>query len=147
MWALVCQDLPVAGMAVQDSEGGVTTKRIFVAFAIEDRVYRDFLKGQSLNTASPFEYTDMSVKEPWSSEWKDKVRSRMKGCHGVIALLSKNTLSATGALYEIKVAREESRPILGVYIHDDDRSKPNEMGNAPAVPWTWDKIKEFIDGL
>ena len=36
-----------------------TKKTIFVAFAIEDERQRDFLKGQSLNTNSPFEYVDM----------------------------------------------------------------------------------------
>ena len=41
-------------------------KTVFVAFAIEDERQRDFLKGQSLNTKSPFEYIDMSVKEPVS---------------------------------------------------------------------------------
>ena len=38
-------------------------KVIFVAFAVEDEKQRDLLKGQSLNTKSPFEYIDMSVKE------------------------------------------------------------------------------------
>ena len=37
-------------------------KTIFIAFAIEDERMRDFLKGQSLLTNSPFEYVDMSVK-------------------------------------------------------------------------------------
>lgn len=36
-----------------------TKKAIFIAFAIEDQRQRDFLKGQSLNTNSPFEYIDM----------------------------------------------------------------------------------------
>ncbi len=31
-------------------------KIVFVAFAIEDERQRDFLKGQSLLTKSPFEY-------------------------------------------------------------------------------------------
>ncbi len=37
-------------------------KVFFVAFAIEDERQRDFLKGQSLNTNSPFEHVGMSVK-------------------------------------------------------------------------------------
>src|SRR5437867_140012 len=115
-------------------------KRIFVAFAMEDKVYRDLLKGQSLNTRSPFEYTDFSVKEPWDSGWKQKVRERIRGCSGTIALLSKKTLSASGALFEIKCTVEEGKPLLGVYIHDDDHSKPTEMGPNRAVPWTWDNI-------
>lgn len=47
-----------------------TKKTIFVAFAIEDERQRDFLKGQSLNTNSPFEYVDMSVKEAYDTDWK-----------------------------------------------------------------------------
>lgn len=38
-------------------------KVIFVAFSMKDERQRDFLKGQSLNTNSPFEYVDMSVKD------------------------------------------------------------------------------------
>lgn len=37
--------------------------------------------GQSLLTSSPFEYVDMSVKEPWDAGWKEKVRSRIRGCN------------------------------------------------------------------
>ena len=48
-------------------------KTIFIAFAIEDERQRDLLKGQSLNTNSPFEFIDMSVKEPYKTEWKDRV--------------------------------------------------------------------------
>ena len=44
-------------------------KRIFISFAIEDENLRDFLRGQSRNTNSPFEFVDMSVKQPWDSQW------------------------------------------------------------------------------
>ncbi len=53
-------------------------KVIFIAFAIEDERQRDFLKGQSLLTDSPFEYVDMSVKEPYDSDWKERVRTRIR---------------------------------------------------------------------
>jgi hypothetical protein len=39
-------------------------------FAIEDKTYRDFLIGQAKNEKSPFEFVDMSVKEPWGEKWK-----------------------------------------------------------------------------
>ena len=60
------------------------TKVIFVAFAIEDERQRDLLKGQSLNTKSPFEYTDMSVKEAYSSEWKECHRTLKSGHWGTL---------------------------------------------------------------
>ena len=63
-------------------------KVIFVAFAIEDERQRGLLKGQSLHTACPFEYVDMSVKEPSDTGWKERVRTRIGRSDGVIALVS-----------------------------------------------------------
>lgn len=122
----------------------MATKRVFIAFAIEDVRYRDLLKGQEINDRTPIEYIDMSAKEPWSSDWKEKVRTRIKGCHGVIALLSRNSLTATGQRFEIRCAKEERIPLLGVYIHADDLSSPPEMDGVPKIKWTWDGIAAFI---
>lgn len=124
-----------------------TTKRVFIAFAKEDESCRNLLKGQSLNTDSPFEYVDMSVKEPYDSGWKSRTRTRIKGSDGVVALLSKNSLSADGELWEIKCAVEEGKKLLGLYIYKDDKTKPAEMGSAKCVTWTWDAVAKFIDSL
>ena len=63
-------------------------KTIFIAFAIEDERMRDFLKGQSLLTNSPFEYVDMSVKQAYDTDWKNKVRTRIRRSDGVIILVN-----------------------------------------------------------
>lgn len=60
--------------------------RIFISFAVEDKTYRDFLLGQARNEKSPFEFVDMSVKNPWDSAWKTSCRTKIKGCDGMIAL-------------------------------------------------------------
>jgi hypothetical protein len=101
-------------------------KTIFVAFAIEDETQRDFLKGQSLNTKSPFEYVDMSVKDPYDSEWKDRVRTRIRRSDGVIALISKNSLSSTGQKWEINCANEENVPLRGIWAYKNDRTELRE---------------------
>ena len=64
-------------------------KRIFISFAIEDENLRDLLKGQARNKNSPFEFVDMSVKQPWDSKWKTNCRIRIKGCDGVISIITK----------------------------------------------------------
>ncbi|HUE92961.1 TIR domain-containing protein [Pseudomonas sp.] len=119
-------------------------KTIFVAFSIEDEKQRDLLKGQSLNTKSPFEYIDMSVKEAYDSDWKQKVRTRIKRSDGVIALVSKNSLTSSGQKWEIACAKEEGKKILGIWIYKDDRT--NLVGVNTKV-WTWDAISDFIDSL
>jgi len=119
-------------------------KVIFIAFAIEDENQRDLLKGQSLNTKSPFEYVDMSVKKPYDKEWKERVRSRIKRSDGIIALVSKNSSASSGQKWEIHCAREESKKVRGIWAYSDDRT--NLEGVYTKV-WTWDNIKDFIDSL
>jgi hypothetical protein len=124
-----------------------TTKVVFIAFAKEDKTPRHLFSGQRVHADTPFEFTDMSVKEPYSSEWKEKVRTRVRRSDGVIALISSNTPSATGELWEIKCAVEEGKPLLGIWIEDGYRTKPAEMGSTPCKAWTWDNVADFIDSL
>ena len=119
-------------------------KAVFVAFAIEDERQRDLLKGQSLPTKSPFEYTDMSVKEAYSEEWKARVRTRILRSDGVIALVSKNSLSSSGQKWEISCAKEEQKKIRGIWAYTDDRTT---LSGVTTVTWTWDNITNFIDSL
>ncbi len=119
-------------------------KTVFVAFAMEDKTARDFLRGQSLNTNSPFEYVDMSVKEPYETEWKAKVRARIKRSDGVLVIVSKNSLTSTGQGWEIQCAKEEKKKIRGVWAYTNDRT--NLVG-VNTVAWTWPNITAFIDSL
>lgn len=119
-------------------------KTIFVAFAIEDESQRNLLKGQTLLTNCPFEYIDMSVKEAYDSDWKSKVRTRIKRSDGVIVLVSKNSLKSSGQKWEIECAKEENKKILGVWIYTDDNTS---LTGVNTVKWTWDSIKSFINNL
>ena len=119
-------------------------KVVFIAFAIEDVKQRDLLKGQSLNTKSPFEYIDMSVKEPYDKDWKDRVRTRIKRSDGIIALVSKNSLKSSGQKWEIQCAKEEGVKLRGIWAYTDDRT---DLEGVNTRVWTWDNIKDFIDSL
>lgn len=128
----------------------MTTKnRIFISFAIEDKWAKDYLVGQAKNEKSPFEFINMSVNEPFDEKWKTQCRSRIKGCDGVIAFVSKNTSKADGAIWEVKVAKEENVPIIAIYTTTDDRPStlPSEYTGVKKVSWTWGNIKSFLDGL
>lgn len=119
-------------------------KVIFVAFAIEDESARNLLKGQSLHTDSPFEYVDMSVKDAYDSQWKDRVRTRIRRSDGVIALVSKNSLTSSGQKWEIQCAKEEKKRLRGIWAYTDDRTK---LDGVNTVVWTWENIASFIDSL
>lgn len=119
-------------------------KTVFVAFAIEDQRQRDFLKGQSLGPRAPYEFVDMSVKEPYDSGWKDRVRTRIRRSNGVIALVSKNSLTSSGQKWEVQCAKEEGKPLLGIWAYSDDRTV---LAGVRTVQWSDTNISGFIDSL
>jgi hypothetical protein len=122
-------------------------KIVFIAFAKEDEGSRNLFSGQRIHPDTPFEFTDMSVKEPYDSGWKERTRTRIKRSDGVIALISRSTPDAEGQLWEIECAVEEGKKILGIWLEDGYEVKPTEMGSAPCKEWTWENIAAFIDSL
>ncbi len=123
--------------------------RIFISFAVEDVASRNLLVGQAKNEKSPFDFVDMSVKEPWDEKWKTNCRTKIKGCDGMIALVSKKTANAAGALWEVACAKEEKVPVRGIYVDSDNKpaSLPKEFSGVTVVEWTWANIKKFLDSL
>jgi hypothetical protein len=119
-------------------------KIVFIAFAIEDERQRDFLKGQSLHPRSPFEFIDMSVKQAYDKDWQEKVRTRIKRSDGIIALISKNSLTSTGQKWEIECAREEGKKIRGIWAYTDDRT---DLVGVNTKVWSDVNINDFIDSL
>lgn len=122
------------------------SKIVFIAFAKEDESVRNLFTGQRINAATPFEFIDLSVKEAYVSGWKDAVRTRIKRSAGVIVLISSNTATAEGQLWEIACAVDEGKPLVGVWV-DDSRVKPVEMGNAPVYNWSWENVAAIVDGF
>jgi hypothetical protein len=119
-------------------------KTIFIAFAIEDEKIRNMIKGQSLNTDSPFEYIDMSVKEAYDEEWKKKVRTRILRSDGVLVIVSKNSPKSSGQKWEIKCAKEEKKKVRGIWAYKDDRTN---IEGVNTMVWTWPNIASWIDSL
>lgn len=126
-----------------------TRKRIFISFAVEDEIYRDYLVVQARNNRSPFDFIDMSIKSPYKeNEWKKRCRTKMLRCHGVIVLLSTHTYQSSGAKFEISCAKEEGIPIIGMHIKKNAQTKmPKELARTKIITWTWANIDQFLQRL
>jgi len=69
--------------------------RVFTAFDYDhDEFLRTALVGQSRLEDSPFEICDYSVKEPFTGDWKKKVRERIKKCGQMIVICGEHTHEA-----------------------------------------------------
>lgn len=144
----VLQAAGVGALGVIAGKGleAMSTKKVFISFAIEDKWARERLRGQSLNTRTPFEFRDMSLNEPFSEKWKTQCREVIKGCDGVIAFLSKETATADGARWEMRCAVEEGIPIIGVHADRNNKGTiPPELADKKVIEWNWEGITSFID--
>ena len=125
------------------------THRLLISFAVEDIRRRDLLVGQGRNEKTPFSFVDMSVKQPWDSTWKTNCRVKIKGCDGVIGIITKNTSKADGQLWELKCAYEERVPVLLIYGYSDDRpaNLPEPVRGRRILTWSWPNIAAFLNSL
>lgn len=122
--------------------------RIFTSFAIEDEKIKNLFTGQAKLDQVPYVFTDMSVKEPWSNAWKTQCRTKIKGCDGVIVLITENLKNADGAIWEIDCAKDEGIPLLGVYMKGCTISDaPDELNGIKKINWTWEGIADFVNDL
>ncbi len=151
MWPLVIGAGAVALLlkALFEDEGDSgkeIKKRIFISFAFEDEQYRNHLVAQAKNERSPFSFVDMSVKQPWNEKiWKQKYRTKIKSCDGMIVLLSKNTWHSGGARWEIKCTKEEGIPVIGMHIKKNDQGAiPPELRGKKIITWSWDNLANVI---
>ncbi len=72
-----------------------------------------------------------------------RVRTRIRRSHGVIVLVSKNSLTSSGQKWEIQCAKEEGKPIRGIWAY---KTIALLAGVTTAV-WSDTNIAGFIDSL
>ena len=91
----------------------------------------------------------MSVKAPWDSAWKTNCRTKIKDCHGMIAIITKNTKNASGELWEINCAEDEGIPCIGIWGHPDEHFKtlPDEITPLRVIDWNWYNIAKWLEQI
>src|SRR6267378_3958886 len=124
--------------------------RAFVSFDYDnDSSLRDLLIGQSKHPDTNFELHDWSVKEPFAaSNWKQRVREKIKASDLVIVICGTKTHTATGVDAEVKIAQEEGRPYFLLAGYSDKTcTKPlSAKGTDKVYNWTWDNLKKLVRG-
>ena len=124
-------------------------KRAFISFDFDhDEELRDALVGQAKLPQSPFNIADWSVKEPFSENWKTKVRDRIRRTGLTIIICGEHTNKAAGVAAELTITREEHKPYFLL------RGRPHKTCSKPAMArksdkvytWSWENLKLLVSG-
>jgi len=124
-------------------------QRAFISFDYDhDEGAKIMLAGQAKHPDSPFDFTDASVKEHLTGDWKNKVRRRMNNIDFVIVLCGTWTHTAKGVAEELTIAREKSKPYFLLAAYGDKTcTKPRSALESDKVyKWTWDNLKALVGG-
>jgi hypothetical protein len=124
-------------------------KKVFISFDFDhDEGVKNMLAGQAKNSDSPFDFTDGSVKEHLTGDWKEKVRRRMDNIDVVAVLCGEHTHMASGVAAELSIAQEKGKPYFHLAAYSDRScTKPSSARVEDKVyRWTWENVKVLIDG-
>lgn len=124
-------------------------KRVFTSFDFDhDEDLRNLLVGQAKHPDSPFDLADWSVKEPMTGNWKEKVRTRIRGVDIVLVMCGEHTDTATGVSAELSIAQEERKPYFLLWGRANKTCrKPKTAKDTDKIyNWTWDNLKALIGG-
>jgi hypothetical protein len=127
----------------------MAAKRVFIAFDYDhDEDLRNLLAGQAKHPDTPFEICNWSVKEPFSGNWIEKVRQRIRQTDLTIVICGTHTHLATGVAAELDITRQEGNPYFLLWGRPEKAcTKPtNALSNDTIYKWTWDNLKQLIAG-
>jgi hypothetical protein len=124
-------------------------QRIFISFDFDnDADIKNALAAQAKLPDSPFDFTDASLKEALTGDWKAKIKPRINNCDQVIVLCGQSTHTATGVSAELKIAQELGKPYFLLKGRPDKTCpKPNSAYSTDNVyNWNWSNLKALIGG-
>jgi len=122
------------------------SKKMFISFAIHDKTTHDLFMGQAKHDKVPYEFSEMLQKQPWDENWKNQARAKIKNSDLVLVLITKGLKTGNGAMWEIRCAKEEKKPILGLFMHGTTiEDSPDELHEAKKANWSWSAIEEFLN--
>ena len=127
----------------------MTKQRIFISFDYDnDEDIKTLLAGQAKLPDSPFDFTDASVKEHLTGDWKEKVKRRMRNCDQDVILCGVNTNTAQGVAAELEIVQEIETPYFLLHGRSGKKcAKPSTAKNTDKMyDWTWPNLKILIGG-
>jgi len=123
--------------------------RVFTSFDFDhDEDLRNLLIGQSRHSDSPFEMADWSLREPFTGDWKKKVRERIRRTDQMVVICGQYTHTATGVAVEVTIAQEERKPYFLLWGRNGKTvyRPTSALATDPIYEWTWDNLKQLIGG-
>ncbi len=125
--------------------------RAFVSFDFDhDEREKNLFIGQSRNLSTPFNIEDWSSKSSLPQhQWEALIKDKINKCNMLIVLSGKTMANASGVAKEIKMAKDQTVPVFGVYVDGANTTSnlPTGLTRGRTISWSWDAIAKAIDKM
>jgi len=124
--------------------------KVFISFDFDhDEDLKNLFVGQSKHEDTPFEITDMSVKQTLLGDWKEKVRPKIRNAEQIVVICGEYTHTATGVSAEVKIAQELAKPYFLLNGRSNKTcTKPTSAKDTDKIyNWTWENVGKLLKGL
>ncbi len=127
--------------------------RAFLSFVEEDLNLVTLFRGQAKNEDLDLEFDDYSIKEPFDSHNADYIArgiaNQIKYSSLVICLFGPSTYKSKWVEWELNKALELGKPIMGVNLYSDGRTKyhPAPLEGHPRLTWNISVIVKKMEEL
>lgn len=125
-----------------------TKRNVFISFHMEDEVQVGLLRHQAKNDKFNLEFTDYSVKTPFSDHWKERCEERIKQSSITVVMIGAETYKRPAVLWEINKSYELGKKVIGVRIHKDKKDPipgPLLRNKAKIVKWSMEEIQNELN--
>lgn len=103
------------------------SNQVFISFALKDVALRDALVEQVGKINAEMKCVDMPMKKSWESAWKAETMETVRGCDGVIGIVTENIVKADGQLWELRCAYDSGLPVLLVFDKNAEKMRAKDL--------------------
>ena len=127
--------------------------RAFLSFVEEDLNLVNLFRGQAKSENNDLEFADYSIKEPFNSRNADYIArgitEKIRNSSLTICLYGPTTHNSQWVTWELNKTLELGKPIMGVSIYSDGRTKhyPSPLKDKPRKNWNISQIIATMNDL
>src|SRR5713101_2938621 len=124
----------------------MTQKRVFVSYDFDnDEFLKDSIISQAKNPDSPFEVSDVSLKEEApQAEWETRTRAAIARADIFLVMLGSKTRQAPGVRKEVRMANAFAKMRLQIIGYDNGSEDWAVTKAGPVYKLNWRNLKNLL---
>jgi len=122
-------------------------KKVFISFDFDnDKVLKEFIVEQAKRKDSPFEISDLSLKEAApEKDWLEKAHRAIARSEVFIVMLGPHTKNASGVLKEVKIANDLEKRRFQIIGYSKGGVEWRVPDAGRVYEWNWENLKKLLE--